>query len=315
MTDTAEATEEAAPQQEPPEKKLNWWQRHYTFTGTVFAMVFLWLSLTPSLLPRGPLFQGLVSGAAGAFGYAIGVLAVWLVRYMRSKDASPHAPGWAWLAVVVVGVIGQILMIIYFHVWQDEVRDLNGVPRLAFWDHPLTAVLSIVVLFIFVEIGQLIGKLVRFLIRQLNRFAPPRVSAVVVVVLLLALSIALLNGVVVRVGNGLPQQDVRRGQRRDRPRLPRAGVKAAVGRAGVVGQLGVAGPPGPGVRFGRPDGRRTLEVQRQAGDRADQGLRGFAFRRRHQGHRGAGRPGTPAHRRPGPRRGRRRDHHRYGLDQ
>ena len=57
-----------------------------------------------------------------------------------------------------------------------------GVPRLGFWDHPLTAVLSIVVLFVFVEIGQLVGKLVRFLVRQLNRFAPPRVSAVVVVV-------------------------------------------------------------------------------------------------------------------------------------
>ena len=89
-------------------------------------------------------------------------------------------------------------MIIWFHVWQDDVRDLMGVPRLGFWDHPLAAVLAIVMLFVFVEIGQLIGKLVRFLVRQLNRVAPPRVSAVVVVVLLLALSIALLNGVVVR---------------------------------------------------------------------------------------------------------------------
>jgi uncharacterized membrane protein len=197
VTGTAETTEKAAPQQEPP-KRPTWWQRHYTYTGTVFALVFLWLSLTPSLLPRGPIFQGLVGGAAGAFGYAVGVFAVWLVQYMRSKDSSPHAPHWAWLAVVVVGIIGQILMIIYFHVWQDEVRDLNGVPRMSFWDHPLTAVLSILVLFIFVEIGQLIGKLVRFLVRQLNRFAPPRISAVVVVTLLVALSIALLNGVVVR---------------------------------------------------------------------------------------------------------------------
>jgi uncharacterized membrane protein len=45
----------------------------------------------------------------------------------------------------------------------------------------------------------LIRRLVRFLVRQLNRFAPPRVSATVVVVLLLALTIALLNVVVVRV--------------------------------------------------------------------------------------------------------------------
>jgi uncharacterized membrane protein len=197
VTDTAETSEDAPPQQKPAKKP--WWERHYTFTGTAVGLVFLWLSMTPSLLPRGPLFQAIVSGAAGAIGYGLGVFGVWLVRFMRSKDTSPPAPQRAWIALVVVGIIGQILMIIWFHVWQDDVRDLNGVPRLGFWDHPLTAILSIVVLFIFVEIGQLIGRLVRFLVRQLERFAPPRVSAVVVVVLLLALTVALLNGVVARV--------------------------------------------------------------------------------------------------------------------
>jgi uncharacterized membrane protein len=178
--------------------KPDWWVRHYTFFGTAVGLVFIWFSLTPSLLPRGPLFQGLVSGAAGAIGYGIGVFSVWLVRYMRSKDTSPSAPRWAWITLVVVGVIGQTLAVVYFHVWQDDVRDYMGVPRLDFWDHPLTAVLSIVFLFGFVEIGQLVGKLVRFLVNLLDRVAPPRVSAVVVVALLLVLSIALLNGIVVR---------------------------------------------------------------------------------------------------------------------
>jgi uncharacterized membrane protein len=197
VTETAAEASEAPPPAEPA--KRPWWLRHYTFTGTAVGLVFLWFSMTPSLLPRGPLFQGIVSGAAGAIGYGLGVFAVWLVRFMRSKDSSPPAPQRAWIALVAVGIIGQILMIIWFHVWQDDVRDLNGVPRLGFWEHPLTAVLSIVVLFIFVEIGQLIGRLVRFLVRQLERFAPPRVSAVVVVVLLIALTVALLNGVVARV--------------------------------------------------------------------------------------------------------------------
>jgi uncharacterized membrane protein len=195
-TDATEATEETPPPKEPV--KRPWWLRHYTFTGTAVGLVFLWFSMTPSLLPRGPLFQGLVSGAAGATGYGLGVFAVWLVRYLQSKDTSPPAPRWAWITLVVVGIIGQILMIIWFHVWQDDVRDLMGVPRLKFIDHPLAAIGSIVFLFILVEIGQLIGRLVRYLVRQLNRFAPPRVSAVVVVALLLALTIALLNGIVVR---------------------------------------------------------------------------------------------------------------------
>lgn len=199
MTETAEPEAETPEAQPRETEKPDWWQRHYTFFGTAIGLVFLWLSMTPSLLPRGPLFQGLVSGAAGAIGYGLGVFGVWLVRFMGSRDTSPKPPKWAWVGLVAVGIVGQILMIVYFHVWQDEVRDFMGVPRLSFWDHPLTAVLSVVLLFVFVEIGQLIGRLVRFLVRQLNRFAPPRVSAVVVVVLLLAFSIALLNGVVVRV--------------------------------------------------------------------------------------------------------------------
>ncbi len=204
MTDTGEgavATQDTAPQQQPPPAspaKRPWWIRHYTFTGTAVGLAFVFFSMTPSLLPRGPLFQGLVSGGAGAIGYSIGVFAVWLVRYMRSKDSSPAAPRWAWLVLAVVGAIGLVLMIIWFHHWQDDVRDLMGVPRLGFWDHPLAAVLSVITLFVFVEIGQLVGKLVRFLVRQLNRFAPPRVSAVVAVMLLFALTVALLNGVVVR---------------------------------------------------------------------------------------------------------------------
>ncbi|BBY14539.1 alpha/beta hydrolase [Mycolicibacterium litorale] len=198
MSDTAGVIEQAPPQDQPSPKRA-WWLRHYTFFGTAVGLVFLWFSMTPSLLPRGPLFQGLVSGGAGAAGYGIGVFGVWLVRYMRSKPTSPPAPRWAWIALVVVGAVGQVLMIIYFHVWQDQIRDLMGVPRMRFWDHPLAAVLSIVVLFALVEVGQQVRLLVRFLVRQLDRVAPPRVSAVVVVVLLVALTIAILNGVVVRV--------------------------------------------------------------------------------------------------------------------
>ncbi|BBZ30018.1 membrane protein [Mycolicibacterium madagascariense] len=197
MTDTDTAQDVTAPEVEA-RPKPDWWVRHYTFFGTAVGLVFVWFSLTPSLLPRGPLFQGLVSGAAGAIGYGLGVFGVWLVRYLRSKDSSPPAPRRAWVVLVVVGVVGQTLAVIWFHVWQDDVRDLMGVPRLTFWDHPLTAVLSIVFLFVFVEIGQLVRRLVRFLVRQLDRVAPPRVSAVVVVTLLLVLSVAVLNGIVVR---------------------------------------------------------------------------------------------------------------------
>lgn len=175
-----------------------WWVRHYTYTGTTVGLIFVWLSLTPSLLPRGPLFQGVVSGCSGAIGYGLGVFSVWLVRYMRSQNTSPPAPPWAWPPLLVVGAIGVVVMAIRFHVWQDKVRDLMGVEHLKWYDYPLTAALSMVVLFSLVEFGQLIRRLVIVLVSQVDRIAPFRVSATIVVVGLTVLTITLLNGVVLK---------------------------------------------------------------------------------------------------------------------
>ena len=193
MTETATAT-----QTTPTVEKRDWWQRRYTFTGTAVGLLFVLLSMTPSLLPRGPLFQGIVSGAAGAIGYALGVLAVWLFRFMRSQSSTPPAPKWAWRVLLAVGALGVVMGIVYFHYWQNHVRDLFGVTRLNWLNYIQAGVLSVVLLFVFVEIGQLIGRLIRFLSRQLGRVAPPRVSFVVTVLVLLSLGIAVLNGVVVR---------------------------------------------------------------------------------------------------------------------
>jgi uncharacterized membrane protein len=203
MSEPAGGPSGAADVAEPPPAapvagKKPWWIRHYTFTGTAVGLVFLWFSMTPSLLPRGPLFQGLVSGLSGATGYALGVFGVWLVRYMRSQDSSPPAPRRAWLVLLVAGAVGMVAMVIWFHVWQDRVRDLMGVAHLKWFDYPLSVALSLIVLFAVVEIGQLIRRLIRFLDLRLDHFVPPRVSAVIVVFLLLALTIALLNGVVVK---------------------------------------------------------------------------------------------------------------------
>lgn len=183
---------------DPRQGEKPWWVRHYTFTGTAVGLIFVWFSLTPSLLPRGPLFQGLVSGLSGAIGYGLGVFSVWLVRFMSEKDHSPPPPRWAWKALIPIGLVGQILMAIWFHVWQDEVRDLMGVAHLQWYDYPLSAVLSLVVLFTVVEIGQFVRWLVGFLVGQVDRFVPFRLSATIVVVTLVALTVAVLNGVVLK---------------------------------------------------------------------------------------------------------------------
>jgi uncharacterized membrane protein len=183
---------------EPQSKRDPWWVRRYTFTGTALGLIFIWFSMTPSLLPRGSLFQGLVSGFSGAIGYGLGVFCVWLVRYMRTKDSSPPAPRWAWMVLIPIGAVGMVVMAIWFHVWQDQVRDLMGVEHLEWYDYPVAAALSLVVLFSVVEIGQLIRRLIVFLVTKVEAIAPFRVSATIVVVTLVVLQITILNGVVIK---------------------------------------------------------------------------------------------------------------------
>ncbi|MEE6175915.1 alpha/beta hydrolase [Mycobacterium sp. 050134] len=195
---TEAKSEGGQPEVGPRRADRQWWVRHYTFTGTAVGLVFVWCSMTPSLLPRGALFQGLVSGISGAIGYGLGVFAVWLYRYLWARESSPPAPRWAWMMLIPAGAVGMVVMAIGFHDWQDDVRDLMGVDHLKWYDYPIAAGTSLVVLFTLVEIGQFVRWLVSFLVGQVDRFAPFRLSAAIVVVLLAVLTITLLNGVVLK---------------------------------------------------------------------------------------------------------------------
>ena len=61
----------------------------YEFGGLAVAIIFFCLSLTPSLLPREWLFQGVISGLLTAIGYGLGVLVVWL-----GEQLSGRRTGW-----------------------------------------------------------------------------------------------------------------------------------------------------------------------------------------------------------------------------
>src|SRR3954449_8496514 len=49
-------------------------------TGLVASVLFVCLSLTPSLLPRTWVAQGVISGLLGSIGYGLGVVAAWFGR-------------------------------------------------------------------------------------------------------------------------------------------------------------------------------------------------------------------------------------------
>jgi uncharacterized membrane protein len=99
----------------------------YTLPGLAGALFFLCASLTPSLLPRTGLTQGLISGISAAFGYGVGVVLAAAWRAIVDRDPRP-ARRRSWLLLGVVAVIGFAAATAYGRYWQARIRELMDAP-------------------------------------------------------------------------------------------------------------------------------------------------------------------------------------------
>lgn len=185
---------------EPPAAQQSHTRAYFariSFTGLVMATLFLWFSATPSLLPRGPLFQGIVSGAGAAIGYCLGVFLAWLARYLVSRD-HPWTPPRAryWIALGVVFAVGTAFMFYWFAKWQNNIRNLMDVPLMPWTAYPLVVAIALVVFVLVMALGQLWAAALRWVVGKLNHVAPPRISKAVGAAVLVILTVFILNGVV-----------------------------------------------------------------------------------------------------------------------
>lgn len=191
------------PPAERPRGGLRRWtawlcRRPATFGGLVVGLVFLWLSLTPSLLPRPWFAQGAVSGIAAAFGYGIGSGISALIRRSPASEPSASVKGVAWRTLAGAAVVGTAIVVWLSKHWQNELRRLMGIS-----DEPAYSVLGLMALaVVFFGICMLVARLVRslsrFTIRQVNRVLPPAASTALGLALAVLLVVGVVSGVLWR---------------------------------------------------------------------------------------------------------------------
>ena len=178
------------------ERRKRWRFRGYFSTiGLLFGSLFFALSLTPSLLPRDDVIQGVISGLGMAAGYLIGVLAVWLWRYLYL----PTPPRRVQRALKIAAAVFCGLLVISFlwqaGRWQNTVRalmDMDELPGIR------VLVIGVVAALVFLTawvIGKLFGMLFRLLSRKLERVVPAHVSNVLGLALAFWLFWAIVDGV------------------------------------------------------------------------------------------------------------------------
>jgi uncharacterized membrane protein len=151
-----------------------WWR--LDGGGVVVGFALASLSLTPSLLPRPALLQGVIAGLSFAVGYAVGALLLALLRALLRR-ATPWRPSaaavrWARIAIIVA-VLGFGLWYGANALdWQNEVRALVEMPPVGGVDIAAFYLGAIPVALLFL----VIGRGVRTLFLGLNRLVGPWIA-------------------------------------------------------------------------------------------------------------------------------------------
>lgn len=175
------------------------------FTGAVFGALFFCLSMTPSLLPRDWLFQGLIGGVTAAIGYGIGVFVSTMIgRFLLARRRwwpPPARVSYALKAIAVVMSVGACaLIVIPAAAWQRQVSALMGVEGPGTAGYLRTLVLAAVVAGVCVAASRLLLDLIKTMARVFIRRwrLSDEVALFIGTGIVVVLVITLVNGVLVR---------------------------------------------------------------------------------------------------------------------
>ena len=175
------------------------------FVGVAFGALFFCLSLTPSLLPRDWVFQGLIGGINGAFGYGLGVLIGRIIYRLVLRNARwwpPPAPTLFLLKalVVVVAPTACVLMLIPAASWQRQVAALMGVEGPTTLGYLRTLIVATAVGALLVSAFRVLIDAVKLLARMLIRrwHLHDETAQFIGAAIVVALLIMMINGVLVR---------------------------------------------------------------------------------------------------------------------
>jgi uncharacterized membrane protein len=175
------------------------------FVGVAFGALFFCLSLTPSLLPRDWLFQGLIGGINAAFGYGLGVLigrAVYRSVLRSARWWPPPARVLFGMKTAVVGLSAAacVLMLIPAASWQRRVSALTSIEGPATLGYMRTLVSAVIVGGLLVGASRVIIDAIRLLARVLIRrwHVHHEVAFFLGTTIVVALLITLIDGVLIR---------------------------------------------------------------------------------------------------------------------
>ncbi|NBE93700.1 hypothetical protein FE391_11565 [Nonomuraea sp. KC401] len=181
-------------------------RRRLGFGATLLAVLFACVSLTPSLLPRTWLYQGVMGAVTGIIGYGAGAALGALGRAVIGYRPSGRARSIAWRVLVAGCAAVGTITLWYSYDWQRDLRALMGMDTHITWFPPVILAVALSLFTVLLVLARLVRLGGRKLIGWLDRFVPSYAGhaiGVIVIGLLVAVlaNDVLFNGFVARVSD------------------------------------------------------------------------------------------------------------------
>ncbi|MGB8019841.1 MAG: alpha/beta-hydrolase N-terminal domain-containing protein, partial [Candidatus Nanopelagicales bacterium] len=176
----------------------------YCDAGMLLGALFVFASLTPSLIPRAAPAQAALSGACFAIGYGLGVLLRWLWRYLEVPVPRFARHSRRGQLVLLLCAVIVVLGLWWGQDWDGVLRKLMGISPSSPVRILVVSLGALLAGTLFIVLGRGTWLLLRAGGRLAQRALPRRVAKVLGVIATGVLLVTLLNGVIVRsILNGL----------------------------------------------------------------------------------------------------------------
>nr|WP_320199500.1 alpha/beta-hydrolase family protein [Agrobacterium sp. rho-13.3]MDX8308774.1 alpha/beta-hydrolase family protein [Agrobacterium sp. rho-13.3] len=169
-------------------------------TGIVVGTVLLCASLTPSLLPRTFVMQGVLCGFSFAIGYLIGVLLKDIVVYLGLPQPSRHDKRGILFVISLAAIVAAVGFLWQAATWQNSIRVLMELEPLDSAHRVKTGAIAVGVSGLLIGFGRLFQIVRRLFALRTRRFLPRRLANVVGIGAAAVIAVLLLNGLIVDIG-------------------------------------------------------------------------------------------------------------------
>lgn len=177
----------------------NYW-KSFSIVGLLVGTLFFSASLSPSLVPRGAVLQGLLSGLTLAIGYSVGVFGSWFWGYLELPHLQHKRADIARRIAIAACAVVASYFLSQAMAWQNSIRVLMEMQPLDARQPFTVGVLALLVFLVLTGLGRMFQYVFRLSSGRLAAKLPRRIANALGVFLGVVVFWSAIEGVLFRQG-------------------------------------------------------------------------------------------------------------------